>query len=201
MFARAPEDGNCAVLLERVGLARRPHLPCPSRWICAPRRIMATTSQNEAARELFITVRLSCRAGQERERQGRGGLEGIRTMRDASTSCPRRWRVACLIGCGCTGDIVIAPMKQITLLARAAVLYAVEKSDEFTVSIGCGPRFRWKREAGLSRSARHDPRSLRGRVGLGGFLHRRFNFDVRPLNRWKNSRSRLLKRPLVVLID
>jgi hypothetical protein len=78
---------------------------------------MATTSQNEAARELLITVRLSCRAGQERERQDSGGLEGIRTMRDASTSCPRRWRFACLIGRGRTGDVVIAPIKQITLLA------------------------------------------------------------------------------------
>ncbi|MEO7860152.1 MAG: hypothetical protein ABIU05_06855 [Nitrospirales bacterium] len=83
---------------------------------------MATTSQNEAARELFITVRLSYRAGQERERQGRGGVEGIRTMRDASTSCSRRRRFACLIGRGCTGDIVIAPMKQIALLACAAAL-------------------------------------------------------------------------------
>jgi hypothetical protein len=59
MFARTPEYGNCALLLERVELGRRPHLPCPSRWICAPRRVMATTSQNEAARELVFTLRPS----------------------------------------------------------------------------------------------------------------------------------------------
>jgi hypothetical protein len=59
VFARTPEVGNCALLLERVGLGRRPHLPCPSRWISAPRRIMATTSQNEAARERVSTLRPS----------------------------------------------------------------------------------------------------------------------------------------------
>ena len=32
-------------------------MPGPSRWICAPRRIMATTSQNEAARERIFTLR------------------------------------------------------------------------------------------------------------------------------------------------
>jgi len=59
VFARTPEVGNCALLLERVEMGRRPHLPCPSRWICAPRRIMATTSQNEAARKPVVTVRPS----------------------------------------------------------------------------------------------------------------------------------------------
>lgn len=39
------EEGNSALLLVRVRLGRRPHLPCPFRWICAPRRIMATTSR------------------------------------------------------------------------------------------------------------------------------------------------------------
>ncbi len=29
---------------------------CPSGWICASRRIMATTSQNEAARELVFKL-------------------------------------------------------------------------------------------------------------------------------------------------
>ncbi len=32
-----------------------------------------------------------------RERQGRGGLEGIRTMRDDSTSYPCRRRFACRV--------------------------------------------------------------------------------------------------------
>jgi len=59
VFARTPEDSNSALLLERVGLGRKPHLPRPSRWICAPRRITATTSQNEAARKLRVTVRPS----------------------------------------------------------------------------------------------------------------------------------------------
>ena len=56
VFAGTPEIGNCALLLERVELGRRPHLRCPSRWICASRRIMATTSQNEAARELVFKL-------------------------------------------------------------------------------------------------------------------------------------------------
>jgi hypothetical protein len=58
VFAKAPEDDNCALLLERVELERRPNLPCPSRWIFVPWRIMATTSQNEAAREPVFTLRL-----------------------------------------------------------------------------------------------------------------------------------------------
>jgi hypothetical protein len=33
----------------KVGVKRRPHLPCPSQWIAAPGMIMATTSQCEAA--------------------------------------------------------------------------------------------------------------------------------------------------------
>ena len=68
-------------------------MPDPYSWICAPRRIMAPTSQNEAARELPVTLRLSRRAGQARVRQGSGWLERIRTMREA-TSCPRMRRFA-----------------------------------------------------------------------------------------------------------
>jgi hypothetical protein len=49
-------------------------------------------------------------------------LEGIRTRKDTSTSCPRWRRFVCLIGRGCTGDVVIAPMKQVSLLACAAAL-------------------------------------------------------------------------------
>ena len=56
VFAGTPEIGNCALVLERVELERRPHLPCPSGWICGPRRIMTTTSQNEAARELVFKL-------------------------------------------------------------------------------------------------------------------------------------------------
>lgn len=53
-------------------------------------------------------------------------------MRDDSTSCPRRRRFACLIGRGCARDVVIVPMKQITLLACDAALCAAQKPDEFT---------------------------------------------------------------------
>ena len=90
MFAGTPVESNCALLLERVGLGRRPHLPSPFRWICVPRRIMATTSKNEAARELVVTVRLSRRTGQERARQDSGESERIRTMKGKTTSCPRK---------------------------------------------------------------------------------------------------------------
>ena len=79
--------------------------------------------------------------GQERERQGSGWLEGIRTMRDDSTSCPRRRRFACRIGRGCTRDVAIVPMKQITPLACVAAICAATKPDEFAVSIGCPPGF------------------------------------------------------------
>jgi len=44
LSARTVEDGNCDLMLERVELGRRPPLPCPSPWICAPWKIMATTS-------------------------------------------------------------------------------------------------------------------------------------------------------------
>src|SRR4029079_14098885 len=56
MFAGTPEVGNCALLLERVELGKRLHLLCRSRWISASRRIMATTSQNEAAREPLVKL-------------------------------------------------------------------------------------------------------------------------------------------------
>ena len=79
VFARTPEIGNCALLLERVELGRRPHLLCASGWICASRRTMATTSQNEAARELLLNCTPERRAGQERDLYGSGWLEGIRT--------------------------------------------------------------------------------------------------------------------------
>ncbi len=92
-------------------------------------------------------------------------------------------------------------MKQITLFACDAALCAAEKPDKSRCQSGVGPWFRRKRGAGLCRAARHDSTSLRGRVGLDGFLHRRFDLDVRPLNLWKNSRSRFFKQPLVVLID
>jgi len=133
VFARTPEDSNSALLLERVGSGRKPHLPCPSRWICAPRRITATTSQNEAVRKLLVTVRPSDGAGQERERQGSGRSERMRTMRDETTSCPRRRRFARRVGRGYTRDVVIAPVIQITLFACDAALCAAKKPDEFTV--------------------------------------------------------------------
>ncbi len=87
-----------------------------------------------------------------------------------------------------TRDLFVAPMTQIARLACDAALCATEKPDALTDSVGC-------------RLVCRDPTSLRGRVDLGGFLHGRFDLDVRPLNLWKNSRSRFFKQPLVVLID
>lgn len=98
---------------------------------------MTATSHNEAALELRVTVHPSRRAGQVRARQGSEGLEGIRTMRDETTSGPRRRRFAHRIGRGCTRDVVIASMKQVTLLACAPTLCGAEKPDEFTVPVGC----------------------------------------------------------------
>jgi hypothetical protein len=63
----------------------------------------------------------------------------MRTMRDETTSCPRRRRFARRVGRGYTRDVIIAPMKQITLFACDAALCAAEKPDEFTVSVGRQP--------------------------------------------------------------
>ena len=60
-------------------------------------------------------------------------------MRDTTTSCPRKRRFARWIGSGYTRDVVIPPMKQITLLASDAALCAAEKPNEFTASFGCRP--------------------------------------------------------------
>jgi hypothetical protein len=142
------------------------------------------------------------RASPERGRQGSGGLEGIRTRRDDSTSCPQRRRFAYLIGRGCARDVVIVSMQQNTHLACDAAVCAAEEPDEFTVSIACRPLVSTEaRGQAVPRSVRHDPTSLRGSIEFGGLLHRRFDLDARPLNLRKNSRSRFFKQPLVVLID
>lgn len=77
VFARRVEIGNTALWLERVELRNGPHLLCPSGWICASRRIIPTTSWNEAARELVLNCTPQGRDGQERDLFSSGWLEGL----------------------------------------------------------------------------------------------------------------------------
>ena len=49
-----PDKGNSALLKERTLMGRRPHLPCPFRWICAPRRIMATSKMRRFENEFLL---------------------------------------------------------------------------------------------------------------------------------------------------
>ena len=77
VFARRVEIGNTALWLERVELRSGPHLLCPSGWICASRRIIPTTSWNEAARELILNCTPQGRDGQERDLFSSGWLEGL----------------------------------------------------------------------------------------------------------------------------
>lgn len=264
MCANTPEEGNSALLLERVRLGRRPHLPCPSRWICVPRRIMAATSRmRRFVKESLLYAPVMHRSRARTARQWRAGgnqnderrffalssqatirLSDWRWMRTGRRHCfdetdhaPRRRRrgvcaakkpdeFAVSIGCRLGAYQTLAFLLQRTthrhlLCSRPRkiliVLYCSEYASSFSrpavahLPAPPSPRderqcrtgswFRRKRGAGLCRSARQDPTSLRGRVDLGGLLHRRLDLDVRPLNRWKNSRSRFFKQPLVVLID
>jgi hypothetical protein len=85
------------------------------------------------------------RAGQERERQGSGGSERRRTMRDETTSCPRRRRFARRVGRGYTRDVIIAPMKQITLFACELRCVLPRSPMSSQCQSGVSPWYRRKR--------------------------------------------------------
>lgn len=193
--ARTSEEGNRALLLEKVRLGRRPYLPCPSRWICVPRRIMATTSRmrqllNEsllyapaAHRSRARTVRPWRVGGNQNQERRFHFLFSKTTIRLSDWTWRHRgWRHR--------SDT------KITFLARDAALCAARTLISSRFQSDAAPWFRWERGSGLCRFARHNLTSRRGRIDLGTLLHRRFDFDVRSLNRWKNSRFWVFQAPV-----